>query len=303
MNTRQRRQLLYILVMEILVEEGCTNSGKRMRAKDVFEVLKTRKWDAWAKLEISDANFSSMLSSAIRDQLNPEIVRPEGGQGYFVNSIPEESRQEIKELDEKEGLAKGEERNKERLLYPFFVKWLRENGYNAKDTSEGRAGGRWGNPDVTGVRIMQEYGLTEIEVATIEVKLNDYRWQYDIFEAVAHRRFGDYSYFAFAVDKEEVSKYTRNTKSSQMSYYCSTFEVGVLVVAMPKEFFSALQRGQIDGKGIEQAMTDPETYEVIEVYPSRHNPIALDRKRDFLDAIGLPHDETMHQWGQPPIEG
>lgn len=294
MTTVEKRTELYKLTLSLLREEAIDSFEKRKKADEIQELLKAKKADELKKLEIGVDSFGPMLSAAIKNQETPEIIKPEGAHGYFVVVLSKKAQQVIEKEEKDESKKEETDRNKERLLYPVFEKWLRENGYRASDTSANRSMKRWGNPDVTGIRIILDYGLSEIEVTTIEVKVNGLRWEYDIFEAIAHRRFANQSYFAFAVDADSKSSFSRNKK---LAYYSSLYEVGVLLLTLSKTNYDNLIAGNL--KKIDEA---DEKFDIIELFPPKYHQINLEYKREYLESIGVQKDQKMYNWGQPPIE-
>jgi len=229
MTTIERKMKLYEIVKTVLQKNDITQREKRLKADKILELVKKEAKDEFAELQIKDENFGAMLSGSISATEMSEIIRPESTQGYFLVPVTKEDKVAIEQAEKEQETKEETDRNKERILYPVFEKWLLENGNRASDTSANRVMGKWGNPDITGIKIVTDYGLNEIEITTIEAKLSGVKWEYDIFEAVAHRRFANRVYFAFAVDIDSKTNFSRNKK---ISYYASLYEVGVLILTM-----------------------------------------------------------------------
>jgi len=293
MNTKEKREAIYNLAKEVLAKTGA-NFETRLKADQLLEIAKRDYLEKWTQIGINEEYFGQYLSQAIKDKANSEIIRPEGSQGYFLVAINKDVATEILKIEKEEIKKEDEERKKENNLYPFFEKWLRENGYRSGDTSNNRSMGKWGNPDVTGIKILSDYGLNEIDVTTIEVKLNGLRWEYDIFEAVAHRRFANNVYFAFAVEEGAASAYSRNSK---LGYYCSLYEIGALIITFSSEAYKSLISGKFDKSIIEK-----DEYDIIEIFPAKYHTIRLDYKSEYLESISVPKDHKMYSWGTPPID-
>ncbi len=293
MTLNERKEELYNIVKRVLVENGITSKEKRIKADAILKLLKENKLNEFNILDIPDENFNSMLSLAIKFQDTSEIVRPEGSQGYYILPLSPEAQTQLEKANQEETNKEETERRKEKVLYEPFEKWLRENGNRASDTSSNRIG-RWSNPDLTGIKIITDYGLNEIEVTTIEVKLSGLRWEYDIFEAIAHRRFANQSYFAFAVDIDSKSNYSRNRK---LAYYSSLYEIGVLLLTMSNSNYQKLISGKL--KRIDE---DDESFDIIEIYPAKYHHINLEYKKEYLENIGVEKDQKMYRWGKDPIE-
>jgi hypothetical protein len=294
MTSIEKKNELYKLVKAVLIENGITSRDNRLKADKIIELIQAQRNEDFSKLDIKVDNFSAMLSMAIKNQETTEIIRPEGAQGYFIAVLSKEVQKEIDKVEIDESKKEESERNKEKILYKPFEKWLRENGNRADDTSSNRIMGRWGNPDVTGIKIITDYGLNEIEVTTIEVKLNGIRWEYDIFEAIAHRRFANQCFLAFAVDGDSKSNYSRNRK---LAYYSSLYEVGVLLLSLSTINYQKLLEGKL--KSIDE---EDESFDIIELLPAKYHQINLEYKRQFLESIGVEKDQKMYRWGKDPIE-
>lgn len=292
MTTLERRESLFSLVHLLLSEKGIDTFEKRVKADYILNLLENEKKSEFEKLEISKENFNSMLSAAIREKENSQIVRKESSQGYFVSTLSNAAQSLLSKVEQDENKKDETERSKEKLLYPVFEKWLLINGNRAMDTSAFRGMKRWGNPDITGLKIITDYGQTDIEITTIEVKVTNHRWEYDVFEAISHRRFANQAYFAFAVDGE-----AGNYRNKKLSYYSSLYEIGILVLTMSKENYNNLVSGKL--KIIDQ---NDEFFDIIELYPPKYHFVNLEYKREFLESISVPKDHKMHSWGKNPIE-
>ena len=141
-------------------------------------------------------------------------------------SAPQESAA-AEEIEQEEEKARIE---REKALYPLLVNWLSGRDLLARDTSSARGGGKWGNPDITGLRIVEGYlGQHHLEVTTIEAKVSTKNWEREFFEAVSHKRFAHRVYFAVAAPSETPGVGAFKL-APEMRRFGEKFGVGILVV-------------------------------------------------------------------------
>lgn len=238
---------------------------------------------------IPESTFHATLSGLVRS--NTSKINCLGRkQGYFLtkdlSSI--QPGNEVEAETEEKG-----KKEKERLLYPIFIEWLFTHGFSkVRDTSSSRNQdlGTWGNPDITGIKIHETLGkTTDIEFVTVEVKSSSDNWKYWIFEAVAHKRFSNRSYFAFAYPEEMLNKIDADLKQ-----YAEIYGIGILVLPLAKEGYDALKNSKTDQYKIaEYSSTD-----VIEISSSRYSPTYYHFRGRFLKAIGINSESELHEWGQ-----
>lgn len=130
-------------------------------------------------------------------------------------------------------------RRQEKVLYPLFVEWLDSIGYHARDTSQGKSR-KWQNPDVTGWRTTIVFGSIQSEIATIEVKDSLMNWRAEIFEAVAHKKFSNRSYYAFRCSEYELQENRR-----ALLEYAERFRIGLLAITKESDDTEALSIADI----------------------------------------------------------
>jgi hypothetical protein len=183
---------------------------------------------------------------------------------------------------------------RETTLYPSLRDWLAGNRYGAEDTSKARGGRKWGNPDVTGIRITEgPLGSKELEITTIEAKIKKDDWRQLIFEAVSHKRFAHRAYFAFAFGSDEPLLEAVDERE-ELRMYAERFRIGVLVVFMPSETFKRLQEG-----GTPVELGDDDDVVVEELWPAVHDEVRMDEVTRFLrDTLGLASDREVYAFGQ-----
>ena len=180
---------------------------------------------------------------------------------------------------------------RERTLYPVFKQWLLLQGHDQVGVTaeqRNRDLGTWSNPDVAGIRIHETLGrISEIEISTIEVKQTAGNWQYDIFEAVAHIRFANRAYFAFAHPEETIRKL-----SDDMRAYAELYGLGILVLPMATGAYHALTSGTIVDIGELYAS------DIIELYTARRHAATHEFRGRFLSGIGIETEKQLSIWGE-----
>ena len=193
-------------------------------------------------------------------------------------------------------MADEKKRNeKEKHLYPLFKNWLFTQGFGrVKDTSatKNRDLGTWGNPDITGLKIHETLGkTTDIEIATIEVKTTLKDWKMWIFEAVAHKRFSNRTYFAFAHSEELLNKIEPDLK-----HYAELYGIGILILPISKDLAEKFNsdKKMTTNIDIEDDYTSTDIIEYASAHYQRTNYHFRSR---FLTAISITTESLLHSWG------
>jgi hypothetical protein len=216
-------------------------------------------------------------------------------QGYYLASkaqrILEESQQTLSEQEYRTPSVSTPSKEagksqKELLLYPALTEWLMERKYRAKDISSGRGLGKWGNPDVAGIKSIDIFNGISIEVATIEAKVTKDGWEQLIFEAISHRRFANRAYFAFAHPSELYDKLPLD----EMRYYSELFQVGILVIRLDTDTFSKLAKGEIES-------LDTSVVDIEEVNSAPYQIVQPKYQLEFCRAQGINVLHDLHRWG------
>lgn len=248
-------------------------------------------------VELVDNTFVQYLSKSAADE-NSNIATPGRRKGYYISRFVEELAREEATEDSSEDaptqILSKRKFEREKLLYPVLVNWVQEQGYRAMDTSSIRARGRWSNPDVTGVRSTETFGSTEVEVLSIEAKLNSQQWDYDVFEAVSHRRFTNRSYFAFAATPEAVPKLDH----ASMRYYAELYGIGMLIVAMSKDVHDSLTKPEEKhSKRREDPITLDEA-DVLEMYSAPFYYVQPRWQMEYCKNVGIERPKDLWTWGE-----
>lgn len=267
----------------VLEKKKITTSEKALFGIKVYEEVKKE----YPKNKFNQNTFIQYLSRAVRDT-DTKINTLGKKQGYFISEIAgdiEKLAEESSLTDSKE-LAKNKRNSKEGLLYEFLVGWLQAQSYKSKNISSGKSLGKWGNPDVAGISVVDSFGSPSLEIITIEAKTSLENWEQWIFEAVSHRRFANRCYFAFAHPEEAIIKIP-----SDMRYYAELYNIGILILSVENSVFQALTEGKLN-KPLEASNTD-----AIEYYSAPFNYVQPVHQMRFLKALEVTDSKSLYAWG------
>jgi len=264
------------IATESLKKLKAVDSENRKRADEIYDYIKKNK-PLFAK-RMPLQNFRVYLSAFIRDD-NSEIFKESGKNGYYLK-IAEEN------LSEEEKKPKA---NIEKKLYPILEQWLQQKGYRTDDTSNMKIMGKWGNPDITGIKIDQYLQNTEIEIATIEVKPTFNNFHQHFFEAVSHRRWANRVYFAFAAPSEFLQK-----DNKELRYFSELFHVGIAVISMESDIYKNFLKKSSD--------LDESSYEIYEISSTLYETKQLKWQKRFLEALGIKTPVDAGKWGKLEID-
>lgn len=267
---------------------GAVSPQETRSGKEIVEGTK----EMFPDLDIPENSVFQYLSALVRN--SDSRVNTEGRRkGFYLSDAASLSAAQAGAVsnapDVPEQSAKKERR--EHTLYEVFKQWLLLQGNDQVGvTSEerNRSLGTWSNPDLTGIRTHETLGkISEIEITTVEVKQTAGNWQYDIFEAVAHIRFANRAYFAFAHPEEMIQKL-----SEDMRGYAELYGVGILVLPMARTAYDALTNGNIADIGELYAA------DITELYTPRRHGVNHEFRGRFLSGIGIDTEKQLSQWGE-----
>lgn len=209
--------------------------------------------------------------------------------GYFLASA------EVIEPDTLPTQAdKNKEKTLEKHLWPAAADWLRLNksiGHVSHDIANIKKGGIWANPDVVGINIIEDLGLFDVEITTLEVKPSLNQWRYYFFEAVAHKRFSERVYFVYRGNAGGLLDHRES-----LVRYAEKYGVGIVEL-------------QIDDDGYKKIsdwnkLTDADRTEIIdsfvEVVPAPFEAISIREKIDFLKQLGVNSKRDLYSFGARP---
>ena len=236
-----------ILSEYLLDELGANSIQESKSSSDVFDRYKVLYDSHPNSIPSIPRNTFIVLLSKISSEQGTRINCPGRKQGYYLEKLVEEleqieeesKKQEAAEIaDEVAEAAAAGKQFQEKDIYPILKEWLFEKDFDrVADTSSLRANGKWGNPDLVGLKIEDFYGRPEIEITTLEVKLTEDNWEQWIFEAIAHTRFANRSYFAFLYPENLLNK----LDSTDIKLYAEHFGVGVLIVEISDQDYLSIK--------------------------------------------------------------
>lgn len=251
-----------------------TDSTEPKDGKSNKEILQ----DVLRSIESGELNISlgegtmvSYLSRAANQDETSGIVS--GSNGYYLETptmLPE-----VKVADEQKVTSgKGKTATiREQDFYPLMELWLNKKGYAAKDTSNLKSDGRWGNPDIIGVERVDLFGAVEIDVGSCEVKLGEDGWEQVIFESISHKRFANRSWFCHRVPDDEVPL------KKGMEYYAERYRVGLVQIILTDAELVELKSGS----------KKPLDYieRVVERVPALYDHVPLREQKDVIERAGI----------------
>ncbi|MDI9876210.1 hypothetical protein [Flectobacillus rivi] len=281
------------LVEQILEKKDINNDKNALSGKVLFDIIE----NSYSDHKIPLNTFIVSLSKLVKSK-DSKVNCLGKKQGYYLVDKVEEATGSIDSNEESNQTtveSEDKKRNeKEKFLYPVFTNWLFTQGFGqVKDTSstKNRDLGTWGNPDVTGLNIHEMLGkTTDIEVATIEIKTTLKDWKTWIFESVAHKRFSNRTYFAFAHSEEFLNKIDPDLK-----HYAELYGVGILILPVSKDLIEKLNSDKKFSTKIEEEYTSTDIIEYASAHYQRTNYHFRGR---FLTALGITSEKELHNWGQ-----
>ena len=126
-------------------------------------------------------NTFAICISKIASQQSSNINCLGKKQGYYLEALVDQLEQieiEFKKNEEANISLITPETFQEKDTYPFLKSWMLEKDFDrVADISSLRGNGKWGNPDVMGLKIDEIFGNQEIEITTVEIKLTEDNWE------------------------------------------------------------------------------------------------------------------------------
>lgn len=291
------REKVALIINYALFKLEAFDQDKAKTAPEIIKQIKILNNEKQMCQEYTDGTLKFYISTISSEQ-NSEIYRTEGGRGYYLDSgtknaaffkidSPEEA---VEEEDTPQGEAIGKKKrvDREALLYPVLRDWLLVQEYErAKITSDTKGNGKWGNPDIVGLRKYDFLDGNNFEIATIEAKTNSNQWEQWIFEAVSHRRFSNRSYFAFGCPVEGISKIPK-----QLRNYSELYKIGILVIGLSDEDLYEITFG--DGQNSLSCTIE----DVVELYSAPYTRSIFQYQIEYLKSIEVVDNKTYYMWGE-----
>ena len=261
-------------VRDYLTETGSNSPSTGKSNKQVVEALQARIADGKLAISLGEGSMLSYLSRAANQDVSSGFVSGGVGIGYYLQA-EDFATAPAANVDEKEiKSSKGKKETlREKDLYGLMELWLNQKGYAAKDTSNLKKGGRWGNPDIIGVERVDLFGAVQIDVASCEIKLAEEGWEQVIFEAISHKRFSNRSWFCYRV----VSEGSPLPKG--IEYYAERYKVGVVQIILSDSEIIELQKGT-------KAPLDF-IDRVVERVPALFDHVPLAEQKEVIERAGI----------------
>lgn len=264
------------------------NATAAQRTKKAREIVDAAAPDFDGRL--SENSCYNYLNKAAQQDNTSGIISEGPHRGYWLDEGALNTARKIEGAEQEQ--AAPERRNhvrREAALYEPVRKWLIANSYRAKNTADMRGGARWSNPDVVGVRVSKNFGLTDIEIVSVEVKTGYENWRQDIFEAIAHKRFANRVYYCYPVT-EGLDKLDEETRR-----YSELYRVGVLQIYLEKDVLEALYSSRTTQDLPNLGLVDI----VDEKIPAPYDFIPPRYQIDFLKSLDLKDEEDVWSFGLP----
>lgn len=258
----------------ILEAHGAT-LGNGMRLKELIPAIRA---------SIGAEHSNSHIYWTILDSSKKGNSRIRSGgpwKGYYLVS-PEQAAQDSRTLEEETEEAEVElPKQKERDLYPVVAAWLKtKKGIDSArgDFYNKKAGGKWGNPDVFGVRVIDDLGFFDVDIVSCEVKLTRDSWRHYIFEAVSHKRFSNRVYYIFASDAEDLVD-----EDVELYAYAEKYQIGIAVIVLTPEGYAKLP----SWNSLPEAEQLDYVDSVKEKVPAPYELVSVTQKIEVLRRIGV----------------
>lgn len=228
-------QRISMIATEFLIQKDALESAKSILLPEIVTYVTAKE------PEIKENTIAAYMSKIARDP--DSSIRSAGfKRGFYVSKLTPESApippaaSNLTKLKNTQPKAPSAEGNNwvEEKLYDLISAWLEAEGYQAQVTSDLTKNGKWGNPDVTGLKVTDTVAETkEIEIATVEVKSSEKDWRQMIFEAVSHTRFANVVYFAIA-----MSESLYENLEDEIYLYAEEYGIGLVGIIMADDDYN-----------------------------------------------------------------
>ena len=122
------------------------------------------------------------------------------------------------------------------------------------------------------MRLVQTLGVTEIELASCEVKASSQNWEQFIFEAISHKRFCNRSWFCYRVSTEEPLP-------KSMEYYAERYRVGIIQIVLSSEDIEALKNNEANAENYLSSVQERQL--------AFYEHVALQEKKEMIERSHL----------------
>lgn len=254
-----------------LKSAGSTSQEKKMSSRDLVDAVQRAVEAEKLDLNLARGSYFNYISYAANKDENSAIASGGAWGGYWYDAS-ENIEASVKPIEEaKIESPQGNQISfSERDLYPLLHLWFVTKEFVAKDVSTLKSGGKWGNPDIVGVRRVDLFGSIEIEVASCEIKLSEANWEQFIFEAISHKRFSNRSWFAYRISQ------AGKPLPKGIEYYAERYKVGIIQILLKDEELADLKSKKIE---VLEDLLD----RVNERVPALYEHVPLQEKADLFE--------------------
>jgi len=295
-NLADRPSQIRVLSEFLLEHLKATTISKSKSSKEVYQAYK-ELYESNSDFipYIPDNTFIVNLSKVSSEQ-GTRINCPGRRQGYYLEQLVqtiEKIEEDAKKVSDEQGKAvEADSANKlliqEKSLYPILKSWLFEKDFDrVADVSNLKKNGKWGNPDLVGLKIEDIYGRPEVEITTIEVKLTEDNWEQWIFESIAHTRFSNRSYFAFLYPENLFNK----LDSTDIKLYAEHFNIGILIIEIDGQDYLKIKSRQ-------PVSLDMDKLRIIEYHQAPNNQTHIKFRKKFLHSLDILELNKLYRFGE-----
>lgn len=270
-------------VRAYLRKENATTAQKTKSIREIVEAVKGN-FDG----RLSENSLYNYLNHAAQKDNNSGIISLGPHRGYWLDEAALSTAKKIEDVEQEEVTPERRNRvRREAALYEPVRKWLVANNYRAENVADMRGGAKWSNPDVVGMRVSKNFGLTDIEIVSVEVKTGYANWRQDIFEAIAHKRFANCVYYCYPVT-EGLDKL-----EEEIRRYSELYRVGVLQIFLEKDMLESIYSSKSTSELPDLTVSDV----VDEKIPAPYDFIPPRYQIDFLKSLELKDEEGLWNFG------
>ncbi len=244
------------------------------------------------KEEVKDFNPNSWavyMTKATRSDQS-QIIKPAGQNGYELTAALAQAEEELPADGQEPEASVAGNQQRESKLYEVLKTWLSGLGYRAGVVAQRKVSGVWKNPDVAGILVTSGVaGGAEVEIITIEAKLDAKRVDEGFFQAVSHKRFANRAYFAFAAKSNDKIP-------AEFRQVAERFNMGILIIRLTDEAYTSLK-----GNNTAELELSDENAEIQEYWPATFEPIAPSVTQLFLrEILDIKSPDNLYAYGFDP---
>lgn len=266
-----------------LRKEHATSAQKTKKAREIVEAVMPG-FDG----RLAENSLYNYLNHAAQKDNNSGIISLGPHRGYWLDEAALTTAKKIEGAEQEEAAPERRNRVKrEATLYEPVRRWLLASNYRAETIADMRGGAKWSNPDVIGMKVSRNFGLTDIEIVSVEVKTGDTNWRQDIFEAIAHKRFANRVYYCYPVS-EGLDKL-----DEEIRRYSELYRVGILQIFLEKDMLESIYSSRSTADLPKLGASDI----VDEKIPAPYDFIPPRYQIDFLKSLELEDEGDLWNFG------